>query len=65
MIKFIKLILIIYFTMDNQLVHFDSDRRDRVQIAEVPDLMGLIADYCEDESLMKLSKVFKSCFKIY
>jgi hypothetical protein len=29
-----------------------------VKIIDVPDLVNLIADYCDDESVSKLSRVF-------
>ena len=31
-----------------------------VKIIDVPDLVNLIADYCDDESVSKLSRVFSS-----
>jgi len=34
-------------------------RDDTVKVIDVPDLVNLIADFCDDESISKLSRVRK------
>ena len=43
--------------MNYQLAYFHRNRRQGPKVADVPDLMVLIADYCEDETLSRLSRV--------
>lgn len=46
---------------DGSLVPFSSSDW-KPQVIDVPDLVNLIADYCDDESVSKLSRVFATTF---
>ena len=49
---------------DNETGSMVSLRDSGVKIIDVPDLVNLIADFCDDESISKLSRVLSHFYLI-